>query len=123
MNNVRIQKLMHTVSTQTAEHYTWGEHCDGWHLLQSVELSVIQEQMPPQTSEVAHSHTRSRQFFYVISGTLSVLCDGKLHKLTAEHGLQIAPTIVHRVFNDSNIDVRFIVISSPPSHQDRINAV
>ncbi len=114
---------MHTVSTQTAEYYTWGEHCDGWHLLKCSELSVIQEQMPPQTSEVTHSHTRSRQFFYVISGTLSILCDGKLHKLTAEHGLQIDPTIVHRVFNDSNIDVRFIVISSPPSHQDRINAV
>lgn len=56
-----------------------GDGCDGWHLLRGEELSVIQERMPPKTSEVAHFHTRSRQFFYVISGTLSILLAGKLH--------------------------------------------
>jgi len=70
---------MHVASIQTAEHYTWGDGCDGWHLLRGEELSVIQERMPPKTSEVAHFHTRSRQFFYVISGTLSILLAGKLH--------------------------------------------
>ena len=110
---------MHIVSTQTAEHYTWGECCDGWHLLRNDDLSVIQERMPPKTSEVAHYHAKSRQFFYVISGTLSVLLDGSLHQLAAEHGLEVAPKVMHRVFNDTDSDVRFMVISNPPSHGDR----
>jgi len=110
---------MHIVSTQTAEHYTWGSGCDGWHLLRHDDLSVIQERMPPKTSEVAHYHAKSRQFFYVISGTLTVLLDGSLHQLAAEHGLEVAPKVMHRVFNDTDSDVRFMVISHPPSHGDR----
>jgi mannose-6-phosphate isomerase-like protein (cupin superfamily) len=113
---------MHVASILTAEHYTWGDGCDGWHLLRGEELSVIQERMPPKTSEVAHFHTRSRQFFYVISGTLSILLAGKLHRLAAEQGLEVAPKVTHRVLNESGADVRFIVISTPPSHGDRVIA-
>ena len=110
---------MHIVSKQTAEHYSWGENCDGWHLLRSNEFSVIEERMPPGTSEVAHYHARSRQFFYVLSGTLSILRDGAPHQLTAEHGLEVAPKVIHRVLNHTEADVRFLVISTPPSHGDR----
>ena len=60
---------MRIVSAQTAKHYIWGERCDGWHLLHTEHASVIEERMPPGTSEVAHFHERSRQFFYVLSGT------------------------------------------------------
>ena len=106
---------MHVASIQTAEHYTWGDGCDGWHLLRGEELSVIQERMPPKTSEVAHFHTRSRQFFYVISGTLSILLAGKLHRLAAEQGLEVAPKITHRVLNESEADVLSPVTSKPAS--------
>jgi mannose-6-phosphate isomerase-like protein (cupin superfamily) len=111
---------MQTISIRTAEHYTWADRCDGWHLLRSDELSVIQERMPPKTSEVAHFHARSRQFFYVLSGTLSILLNDRLHTLNAEQGLEVAPQVTHRVFNDADSDVRFIVISTPPAHGDRV---
>jgi mannose-6-phosphate isomerase-like protein (cupin superfamily) len=111
--------MTQAISTKTADHYIWGDRCDGWHLLRSDEISVIQEQMPPGTSEVAHFHARSRQFFYVLSGTLSIFLDGVKHVLTPEHGIVIAPGATHRVFNESESEVRFIVISVPPSHGDR----
>jgi len=112
--------MIQAISIKTADHYVWGERCDGWHLLRSDEVSVIQEQMPPGTSEVAHFHKASRQFFYVLSGTLSILLDGVQHTLTRDHGLAIAPGATHRVFNDSESEARFIVISAPPSHGDRV---
>src|SRR5258708_846511 len=112
-----------TVSTQTAEHYIWGDGCDGWHLLRTEEFGVIQERMPPKSSEVAHFHGHSRQFFYVISGKLSILLDGELRQLAPEQGLEVAPKVVHGVFNDSDADVRFLVISTPPSHGDIIPVV
>jgi mannose-6-phosphate isomerase-like protein (cupin superfamily) len=108
------------ISTESAEHYFWGDKCDGWHLLKSNECSVIQERMPPATSEVAHYHNRSRQFFYVLSGQLSILLNDQLHELNPEQGLEVAPKAAHRVFNKSDSDVRFVVVSSPPSHGDRM---
>ena len=120
--NWRVWCVIKTVSTETAEHYTWGDRCDGWHLLESDDLSVIQERMPPKTSEEEHFHARSRQFFYVISGTLSILLDDTLHQLATANGLEVAPKVAHRVFNDTDADVRFIVVSTPPSHGDKIVA-
>jgi hypothetical protein len=38
---------MEIVSLENAEHYNWGGACDGWHLLKSAALSVIQESVPP----------------------------------------------------------------------------
>jgi len=36
-------------NTNNAEHYLWGDNCDGWHLLKTDSLSIIQENMPPDT--------------------------------------------------------------------------
>jgi quercetin dioxygenase-like cupin family protein len=61
---------MKPISIGTAQHYTWGGKCDGWHLVRSADLSVIQERMPPGTVKVGHRHERARQFFYVLEGAL-----------------------------------------------------
>jgi mannose-6-phosphate isomerase-like protein (cupin superfamily) len=111
---------MHPISTHSAEHYTWGQNCDGWHLVRGHELSVIQERMPPGTTEVAHYHNRSRQFFFVLSGTLTIHIDDQTHVLTRDHGLEIPPKISHRVVNESDAEASFLVISVPPSHGDRV---
>ena len=71
------------ISTKTAEHYTWGDGCDGWHLLRAPGLSVIQERMPPGAAEARHLHERARQFFYVLSGSLTMELEGVRHLLRA----------------------------------------
>ena len=111
---------MHPISNQSAEHYTWGQACDGWHLVRSHDVSIIQERMPPGTAEVKHYHSRARQFFFVLSGTLTIQINGQTHVLSREHGLEIPPKLTHCVKNDSADDVTFLVISTPPSHGDRI---
>src|SRR6185295_2037498 len=50
---------------KTADHYTWGDGCDGWRLLDCADLTVTEERMPPGESEINHSHGRSRQLFFV----------------------------------------------------------
>jgi uncharacterized cupin superfamily protein len=113
---------MDSVSVATAEHYVWGEGCDGWHLVRTPELSVIEERMPPGTSEQRHRHQFARQFFYVLAGELTMEVDGAVHALTAGMGLEIAPGEGHQAINRSGTDVRFLVTSVPPSHADRIKA-
>ena len=107
------------VSTQTAEHYTWGEQCDGWHLVRSSSLSVIQERMPPGTREQRHRHAHARQFFFVLRGQLVLEVEGTRHALPEGAGLEIAPGLAHTAMNESAMDVAFLVISQPPSHSDR----
>lgn len=109
------------ISKHSAEHYVWGEHCDGWHLVKDRELSVIHERMPAQTSEVKHYHQHSRQFFFVLSGIATIEIDGKEKILYPQEGIEVSPLVPHQMFNKSNDEVEFLVISQPTSKEgDRI---
>jgi quercetin dioxygenase-like cupin family protein len=113
---------MEITGRQLSEHYCWGEGCDGWHLVKTASLSVIEERMPPGTSEVRHYHRQANQFFYVLRGTLSVEIEGNQVELTPGRGIQISPGAAHLVRNQSRLDAEFLVISNPASHGDRVPA-
>jgi mannose-6-phosphate isomerase-like protein (cupin superfamily) len=106
-------------SIATSPRYEWGAACEGWHLLASPSLSVIQERMPPGTSEVRHSHDRARQFFFALDGTLSIELAGERFTLESGQGLHVPAGEPHRVFNEGPSAVQFLVVSQPPSHGDR----
>jgi len=110
------------IDRSSAEHYRWGEQCEGWHLVQSDVMSVIQEHMPPHSSEVRHCHSRARQFFFVLSGRATVEVDGERQTLESQQGLEIAPGKAHQMFNESELALSFLVVSCPPSHGDRGSA-
>jgi mannose-6-phosphate isomerase-like protein (cupin superfamily) len=113
---------MGTVSTGNAEHYIWGQGCDGWHLLADDDLSVIEERMPPGAWETRHRHARARQFFYVLEGELSIELAGTVYCIAKGHGLHVPPGDAHQVRNNGPVDARMLVVSSPPSHGDRSDA-
>src|SRR5688500_15448548 len=98
------------VSRASAEHYTWGGSCDGWHLVRRPDLGVIEERMPPGTTEVRHRHARARQFFRVLGGRLAVEVEGRAHALAAGEGLEVAPGEAHRVWNEGPEDAVFLVV-------------
>lgn len=113
------------ISVGNAEHYTWGgpkgTDCDGWHLVRSARLSVIEERMPPGTAEKRHLHRAARQFFYVLSGELTMEVEAREVLLKAGQGLEIAPGQAHQAMNRSTAEVRMLVISQPRSHGDRFD--
>ena len=107
------------VSAATADHYVWGKVCDGWHLVRAENLSVIEERMPPGSEEQRHWHERARQFFYVLEGELTMQFDNRAVVLKSRQGIEIASGLPHQAKNSSATDVRFLVVSQPPSHGDR----
>jgi len=118
------------ISTSTARHYSWGDRCDGWHLVAEPGVSVIEERMPPGTTELRHHHERAAQFFYVLAGratitvgqSTSVTCSvGEAQPVGPRAGIFIAPGVVHVVANEGPDTLEFLVISVPPSHGDRVN--
>jgi mannose-6-phosphate isomerase-like protein (cupin superfamily) len=102
------------------DHYSWGDGCDGWHLVKEASLSVIEERMPPATAEVRHYHNRAQQFFYILAGEARIEVDGEEFTLARGEGLHVPPGKPHRFRNASGEAVEFLVISQPPSHGDRV---
>ncbi len=108
-------------SIETAEHYSWGNNCDGWPLLRSDSLSVIQERMPPATAEQLHYHEHAQQVFYILSGIATFEIGGEAQTVLANQTIHIQPKIKHRILNNSDADLHFLVISEPKTLGDRVN--
>jgi mannose-6-phosphate isomerase-like protein (cupin superfamily) len=107
------------VSVDGAPHYGWGEGCDGWRLADHGDLSVIEERMPPGTAEMWHVHDVARQFFYVLDGRAVMRTLDREVRLQTGSGIEVAPGAAHQMANDSDRDVRFLVISTPTTRGDR----
>lgn len=109
------------ISTKTAPHFLWGDKCDGWWLKKNGRFTVIFESMPKGAAEIKHFHNIIEQFFYVLEGELNIEVDNVSYHLQQNESIIIMPQSVHKVYNQSEQDVKFLVVSSPDSHEDRVN--
>jgi mannose-6-phosphate isomerase-like protein (cupin superfamily) len=109
------------IKRENADHYVWGDNCDGWHLVRDTHLSVIEECMAAGAKETPHRHKNAQQFFYILSGVATMEVEDEVTTLFQGHGLRILPGMRHQMRNESSDPVRFLVISQPPSHGDRFN--
>jgi len=104
-----------------AEHYRWGQVCDGWRLLDRSDLSVIQERIPPGAGEIRHCHRHARQLFFVLAGELSIELGEQQFRLSTGDSLEVRPGDPHRVRNHGQIDASFLVVSAPSTQGDRLD--
>lgn len=102
-----------------APHYTWGQGADGWRLVDSPGLSVIEERVPAGTGEEWHVHDFASQFFYLLEGEARLDTMEGVVKLQPRQGIEISAGRPHRFFNPGAADNRFLVISAPNSRGDR----
>ncbi|WP_211746624.1 cupin domain-containing protein [Paenibacillus sp. Marseille-Q4541] len=107
-------------SKDIAEHYIWGEGCDGWKLVNDPDISIIHEKMPAGTCETRHYHETARQFFFILSGTVELEIDGVTSSISQQEGMEVHAGTPHQIFNRSHEEAEFLVISSPRSAGDRI---
>lgn len=87
-----IEKNLQLIKAGNNNHYLWG---NGWRLLDSENVSIIQEIVPPQRSEIKHFHTNAGQFFYILSGKAAMIFEGKKIVLNKGEGLEIPPPECH----------------------------
>lgn len=109
------------ISTGNAAHYQWGTGCDSWVLTETPGLSVKQEQMPPATREQLHYHTQAAQFFYILQGVAVFYIDDEKITVQEQQGINISPGQRHYIANESEGAISFLVISQPPTTNDRVN--
>jgi len=113
---------MKVINTENSEHYKWGKDSDGWHLLKSDSLSVIEENVPANEKEERHYHNESQQFFYVLSGAAHIEILDDVFEVFAGNGIHVPAKVPHQLMNRGTDNLRFLVISQPKSHGDRVNA-
>ncbi|MEO7766270.1 MAG: cupin domain-containing protein [Ferruginibacter sp.] len=109
------------VSVKNAEHYKWGQSNDGWHLLKTANLSVIEECMFAGNAEGLHFHKKAEQLFYILSGEAVFETGKDIYYLSRGESVHVLPGIVHKISNNGPSELHFIVISSPAAHGDRID--
>lgn len=105
---------------KAAEHFKWGDNCDGWHLLKSDTLNVIKELMPSGTSEVLHYHEFAQQVFYILKGEATFKIAGETHTVNTNENIHINPKTLHKIANNKEENLEFLLISQPIAQQDRI---
>jgi mannose-6-phosphate isomerase-like protein (cupin superfamily) len=108
------------ISKENAEHYLWGGDCDGWRLVNRRDMSVIHERMPPGRAETRHYHERARQFFFVLSGALTLEVESEINLIVSGCGLEVEPLARHQAINTSDQPVEFLVVSCPAAQDDRV---
>jgi mannose-6-phosphate isomerase-like protein (cupin superfamily) len=109
------------VSKETARHYIWGGNCDGWSLLETDSLSIIEERIPAGGGEVMHYHEKAQQLFYILDGEAMFESGGVTTVVGKGEAYHVRPGARHRIWNQGPVDLHFLVVSEPKSHGDRVN--
>lgn len=105
------------------QHYKWGNNCDGWVFVDADELSVKQELMPPGTAESLHYHKNAQQVFFILKGIATFEVEGQFFSIKESEGFHIPAGKKHRIVNNANADLEFILSSQPSTNNDRFNCI
>ena len=99
--------------------YKWGDNCLGWRLVSDTRLSVIEEEMPAGTAEKMHYHQHAQQLFYILEGTAIFETSHRMEKISAGEAFYVKPGVSHRIANQTDSVLKFLVISQPTTIHDR----
>ncbi len=90
--------------------------------LKSRNLNLVLK-LPPTNHgrRIKHCHQQTEQFFYCLEGELHIEIDSKEYSLQEREGITVKSNAIHQVFNRSNQNVRFLVVSCPNAHEDRVD--
>ncbi|WP_459873759.1 cupin domain-containing protein, partial [Endothiovibrio diazotrophicus] len=70
--------------------------------------------------ERRHYHNEAQQFFYVLSGVARLEILGEVYEIQAGSGVHVPAKVPHQLMNNGAEELRFLVISQPKSHGDRV---
>jgi mannose-6-phosphate isomerase-like protein (cupin superfamily) len=103
------------------EPIEWAKNCFAWSLLESENASVLRETMGPHTTEQLHLHNKATQLFLMLQGEAHLQIDGQVKVLKQGENITVSPMSEHKIENRSSVVIEFLVISTPPHSNDRIN--
>ncbi|MFQ6108964.1 MAG: cupin domain-containing protein [Candidatus Aminicenantales bacterium] len=97
----------------TAPKVEWRPEHFAWAFLDSPELSVKLEEIPPQGRSEKHSHRKSRQFFFILEGRARFLKEEHSYSLEKHEAIEVEPEKSHQILNSGQKPLLFLLISYP----------
>ncbi len=79
--------------------------------------------MPSGASEELHYHSNAQQLFYILSGKANFELNGRREIICANESIHVPPKHLHKISNNENEDLRFLVISQPMAQSDRVDVI
>jgi mannose-6-phosphate isomerase-like protein (cupin superfamily) len=79
------------------------------------------EQMPAGTEESLHFHQYAQQFFFILKGQAVFEIEGNSIIVKEEEGIHIRAGEKHKIMNQSNVTLQFLLCSQPSTTTDRHN--
>lgn len=76
--------------------------------------------MPPHTGEKFHFHHKSLQVFHIIEGKARFVIGSNEFVAETGQSVVISPGEKHKIQNDNDYVLKFLVISQPSAAADRI---
>ena len=102
-------------------HYKWGNDYDGWVFVDTETLSIKLELMTGQAAETLHYHEKAQQFFFILKGIATFEMEEDFFSVKENEGFHIPAGKKHRIINNANTDLEFILSSQPSTNNDRFN--
>ena len=109
---------MTLTNARQLETFKSGE-CDVLMLLKEPGLSLRLEQLQPGHAEMKHTHHKASQFFYVMEGRAYVEMGAENIALEKSQGLSIPPNTPHRIINQDNSTLKFLVVTQPEAAEEK----
>lgn len=119
-NSVSEEATVGKITLEKADKYKWGEVGVGWLLKTSPEMTIAQRVLSPGVKEKKHYHNISWQFFYILEGEGTILVDDELIPINADESIEVNPLSIHQMINTGDAIIRYLVISTPNSFEDRV---
>jgi mannose-6-phosphate isomerase-like protein (cupin superfamily) len=69
--------------------------------------------LPPRSANTLHKHIRSEEFYFVLEGTGRIRVGDEILTVPRYGGLLVAPDQLRQVFNDSDDEVVWLIVSAP----------
>jgi mannose-6-phosphate isomerase-like protein (cupin superfamily) len=69
--------------------------------------------LPPKSASTLHKHIRAEEFYFVLEGTGRIRVGETTLTVPRHGGVLVGPNELRQVFNDTNIEVLWLIIGAP----------
>jgi mannose-6-phosphate isomerase-like protein (cupin superfamily) len=80
----------------------------------AVQHSLARIVLPPGKASLKHYHPVTEESYYILSGKGRLVMDGETRSVTVGDAVAIPVNVVHQIFNDSNANLVFLAVCTPP---------
>jgi mannose-6-phosphate isomerase-like protein (cupin superfamily) len=74
--------------------------------------------LPPKSANTFHKHVRAEEFYFVLEGIGRMRVGEEVLTVPRYGGVLVGPSVLRQVFNDSDVEVLWLIVGAPDKEFD-----